>query len=258
MVDLKRILLIAGETGRIMLENGAETYRVEEVITRISHGLGVHHAESFVTPTGIFVSLTDINNNTLTLVERVKQRSTDLEKITRINNLSRKIGTMAHSIDDVEAELRSIKAIKKLPSKLILPLSAAMAASFAYVYGGTIYDCLAAFMVGGLVRLATILLGNARMNDFFINIVGGATAALFALIFHALGISASIDKVIIGSIMQLVPGLAITNGIRDTITGDLLSGIARSVESFLIAVAIAVGAGIVLKLWIDNFSVLLW
>ena len=49
--------------------------------------------------------------------------------------------------------------------------------------------------------------------------------------------------------MLLVPGLAITNAIRDTISGDLLAGISRAVEAFLIAVAIAVGSGIVLRLW---------
>ena len=50
--------------------------------------------------------------------------------------------------------------------------------------------------------------------------------------------------------MLLVPGLAITNAIRDTISGDLISGISRGLEAFLVAVAIAAGTGVILRLWI--------
>lgn len=58
----------------------------------------------------------------------------------------------------------------------------------------------------------------------------------------------NLDKIIIGSIMLLVPGLTITNAIRDTIAGDFLSGITKGAEAFLIAVSIAVGTGAVLSL----------
>ena len=50
--------------------------------------------------------------------------------------------------------------------------------------------------------------------------------------------------------MLLVPGLAITNAIRDTIAGDYVSGVARAADAFLCAVAIAVGAGFVMYFWI--------
>ena len=62
------------------------------------------------------------------------------------------------------------------------------------------------------------------------------------------------DKVIIGSIMLLVPGLAITNAIRDTVAGDLVSGLARGAEAFLTAIAVAVGTGVVLSFWIRVFG----
>ena len=50
--------------------------------------------------------------------------------------------------------------------------------------------------------------------------------------------------------MLFVPGLAITNAIRDTIAGDLVSGLTRAAEAFFVAISIAVGTGIVLSLWI--------
>ena len=54
--------------------------------------------------------------------------------------------------------------------------------------------------------------------------------------------------------MLLVPGLAITNAIRDTIAGDLVSGLARAIEAFLVAIGIAIGSGIILGFWISTFG----
>ena len=59
----------------------------------------------------------------------------------------------------------------------------------------------------------------------------------------------SLDALIIGSLMLLVPGLAITNAIRDSLSGDLISGMTRGVEAVLIAIAVALGPGLVMSLW---------
>ena len=50
--------------------------------------------------------------------------------------------------------------------------------------------------------------------------------------------------------MLFVPGVAITNSIRDFLSGDMLAGLTRMVEAFLTAVSLAAGAGLVLKLWV--------
>lgn len=41
----------------------------------------------------------------------------------------------------------------------------------------------------------------------------------------------NLDKVMIGDIMLLIPGIAMTNAIRDIIMGDTVSGTMRLVES---------------------------
>jgi uncharacterized membrane protein YjjP (DUF1212 family) len=92
-------------------------------------------------------------------------------------------------------------------------------------------------------------MSKVRFNEFFTYILGGVIAALLSLLAVDLGLALHADKVIIGSIMILVPGIAIVNGIRDMIMGDLVAGISRIVEAFFIAVAIAAGSGIVLSLF---------
>lgn len=249
-MDINRIIHVAAEAGRIVLQSGGETYRVEETITRICTSLGVKDTDSFVTPTGIILSATDENGKTISLVKRIHHRTVDLEKLSKINQLSRSTQNKYISIDDIEKELAAIEQTKKYTKFTLIICSCFAAAFFTLLFGGNYKDFTASFLIGGVLELISIVLGSIKINDFFINVVGGAAASFLAIIAVNINLGNHIDKITIGSIMLLVPGLAITNAIKDTISGDLLAGISRAVEAFLIAIAIAIGSGIVLKLWL--------
>ena len=49
--------------------------------------------------------------------------------------------------------------------------------------------------------------------------------------------------------MLFVPGVALTNSIRDFLSGDMLSGVARLMEAMLTAISLAAGAGVVIKIF---------
>ena len=42
--------------GRIIMENGGETYRAEETINRMGSGFGLDQVDSFAVPSGLFIS----------------------------------------------------------------------------------------------------------------------------------------------------------------------------------------------------------
>lgn len=249
-----KVLNLAAHAGKIILQNGAETYRVEETMVKICTAFNIKEADSFVTPTGIMLSITCNNGEIVSTVKRVQNRTVNLEKISRINNLSRIIQKNKLSIDDVEKELRIIEDSKSYSNCIMIFFAGIGAAFFTPLFGGGLNDSFVALITGFLIKSISIIFSKMNLNDFFINIIGGSIAALVALIFYKLGIINSVDKSIIGSIMLLVPGLAITNAVRDTIAGDLVSGVARGLEAFLTAVAIAVGTGIVFKIWITFFG----
>lgn len=253
-MDLNKVLHVATDAGRIILENGGETYRVEETIGRICNAFGIDDAESFATPTGIIVSISDKNEKTYSLVRRVQNRTLNLQKIHEVNNLARNIVDKKYTIDEVMNELKKIdKGIRYSEITTIL-WSAIAAGSFSLLFNGNIKDFFCAFFIGLLLKKFTILSSNLSINQFFINSIGGAIASLLALSLGKINIASSVDSVTIGSIMLLVPGLAITNAIRDTIAGDFLSGLIRAAEAFLIAVSIAAGSGLVFKLWLNIFG----
>ena len=76
---------------------------------------------------------------------------------------------------------------------------------------------------------------------------GGAGQPCLLQALGLAGVACSLDKVIIGGIIPLVPGVALTNGIRDVANCDYLSGTIRAIDAVLIAAGIALGVGLVLK-----------
>lgn len=249
-LDINKLLHLSTYAGKIMLQSGAEIYRVEETICRICESYEIDEASSFVTPTGIMVSIC-YNNQTYSFINRVTVRGVDLHKIERVNDLSRRISSFKPSFDLIEDELKEINNTPRYSYKLTLLASALAAGCFSYLFGGNLYDSLAAFLIGILIKVFAIEFSKMALNEFFINTICAGTAAVFAILFLNLGFVTNIDNTIIGSIMLLVPGLAITNAIRDIIAGDYLAGIIKTSEAFLVAIAIAVGTGGVISFWLN-------
>lgn len=252
-MDMNKLLHVATFAGKIMLESGGETYRVEETICRICSSFGAEVADSFVTPTGIMVSICH-ENKTYSLINRVTSRSVDLNKVDRINDLSRKLQLEDINIDDFSEMLKSINKGERYSFPITIAFSALAAGSFSILFGGNFHDLIAASIIGFLIKVLAIEFQKLSINEFFTNCIGGALAAILALILFTLGIASNIDKTIIGSIMLLVPGLSITNAIRDTIAGDFLAGLTKASEAFLVAISIAVGTGAVLSFWINTLG----
>ena len=102
IIDENKVIDVVLIAGRILLEAGAETYRVEDTMNRIAHSYGLHDTYSFVTSTAIIFSL---NDRTSTRLIRIRERTTDLEKIALTNSLSRKISNNQLTIDEAKTEL---------------------------------------------------------------------------------------------------------------------------------------------------------
>lgn len=252
-MNMNKLLQVSTFAGKIMLESGGETYRVEETICRICSSFGATVADSFVTPTGMMVSISH-NDQTYSLIKRVTSRSVDLNKVDKINDLSRRLQNENINIDEFNEMLKKINEGERYSITTTLIYSALAAGSFAILFGGNFKDLIAATIIGFFLKLLLIQFQKLSINEFFINCIGGAFTAVLTLILFTLGIASNIDKTIIGAIMLLVPGLAITNAIRDTIAGDFLAGLTKASEAFLVAVSIAVGTGAVLSFWINTLG----
>ncbi|MDP2174167.1 MAG: threonine/serine exporter family protein [Candidatus Cloacimonadaceae bacterium] len=247
---------LALEIGRILLEGGSTTNRVELMMIKVCTCFGYPLTEAFVTPTGIFLSLSDGVNDISTSIKRIPTRRIDLGKITRVNKLVYKLEEISkdESIVNMSAaefrkELLEIENERVWPEWLKLFCGGGTAGFFCLLFGGSWLEFAVAYLVGVMVSIALKYISILGINNFLMNALGAALIVIFAKTLDYWVPNIRVDSIIIGGIMLLVPGLAIVNAIRDTMSGDLVSGTARGAEALFIAVAIATGSGSMLKLW---------
>lgn len=248
-LEVKEVLNIALLSGEILLTSGSEIYRVEDTIERICSAYGFE-CESFVTPTGIFVSSWATGNmdESVSLIKRIRNRSINLHNIELINTFSRDLQKATMSYDEA---IKILKGIQDAPYfSFMKRLTAAGFTSFAYaiLLKGSYIEGLLTACISMLIYSLLEKMNNADLSPYFKNFLCSFVAGLFSVTAGVLIGNLNVDSVIVGSIMILVPGLAITNGIRDALHGDILSSQARVVEALIIVTSIGVGVGIALLL----------
>ena len=244
-----KVFQMARLIGEVMLEAGAESYRVEDTVRRVLSVTHFSQVEAFTTHTGITISMGNPDTVPITSVQRVSNRTYHLGKIEMANDVSRRFVGGKITVEEATAEL---ERIRKEPFDykpyVYLPLCACTCGSFAIIFGGNLKDLFATLLVGFLYGVASLVISHMRENTFFGDLLSsfliGAATVLFT---YVIPIAEHPDIVIAGSIMPLVPGMAITNAIRDTLRGDYLSGLARTVESIITAVVIAGGAALLVN-----------
>ncbi len=259
-ITLNKVAELAIETGRIVLENGGETHRVEEMMHNVCSSFGFEKNESYVTLTGMFLTLKSETGEIVTVIKRIETRQVDLDRISAISKLTHdlkkrncdpkkdpKYNPMTY--DEFNQRLDDIRAKKQYPEWVKYLCGGATPGFFCLLFGGGWLEFSVAFVMGFVITIILKYLTKLHLNAFLLNAIGAGLVVWFAKMAGLYVGYMNIDKVIIGGIMLLVPGLSITNAIRDTMAGDLVAGTARTVEAMYISAAIATGAGSMLKLW---------
>ena len=232
---------LAATMGYHLAMSGAETFRVEDTIHRILLAYGVE-CEVFAIPNSVSVSLEAANGKPLMIMRRIGFHGNDLEKMEKLNALSRQICAKKPAADEAMEWLHETLASCRTYSTGAFYLGNVLVGiGFCLVFGGALSDCLWAGLIGLIIGLVTRFMDRREANPFFSTILASCLMALPAYAAAGLGWLKSPDAAIIGALMLLVPGLLITNSMRDIIYGDTNSGIFRIVQVVLTALAIALG-----------------
>ncbi|MHC5269906.1 threonine/serine exporter family protein [Enterococcus sp. LJL98] len=225
--------------GKIMMESGSEVYRVEDTMNRIARSAGRRDSVSYVTATGIFISLKESHQ---TQVENVGERSINLEKIVAVNQLSRDFSMNNIRLEELSTALKAIDIEHiHFPYWLQIVSAGIVSSTLMFIFGGFWFDFPATFFIGCVGFLLKDYAHNylkIPFLDYFLASLGIGVLALLCVHFHW---ALSVDHLIIGSVMPLVPGVAITSSFRDILAGHMISGLVRGTEAMIIAMAIGVG-----------------
>ncbi|MBR3166308.1 MAG: threonine/serine exporter family protein [Lachnospiraceae bacterium] len=239
------VMQLASKMGEILLRNGAEIYRVMDTVQRVIKACGYENHSVYVLSNGIFITINEGEPDACTSIKHVPIGSVNLEKLARVNQISRNLCNGYITREMAYAGLTEIERKVNYSDFGMAMAYAFGSAGFDLILGGSFLDSIAAFFIGlGLFYVLKFLSGFGHVSRFPANIGGALFVTIFAAAFAASGLDMSFDSIVIGSIMPLVPGYAITTSIRDLFNGDYLSGIIHMLDAFLTAACIAIGAGI--------------
>ena len=234
--------------GEMLLNSGAEIKRVEQTINRLGKAYGAARMDVFAITSSIVVTMSFPDGTEITQTRRIEQPAgTDLSRLERLNALSRRCCENGMSIRELAEEMDRIRK-EDTGSWYVYLGSVIGAAAFSVFFGGTVQDGIAAGVFALFICFCQNVLSPFCPNRVIFNLlcslaagigIYGVTAVI--PVFHA-------DKIIIGDIMLLIPGIAMTNAVKDMLVGDTIAGTMRLLESLLWAGALA--GGFMASMWL--------
>ena len=239
--EMQSVLHQLMDLGMAMMANGAEVNRVEDTLNRLGRAYGARQTNVLVITSSIIITMIFPDGQELTQTRRIlNPGGTDFTKLEKLNALSRECCARPLTAAQLGSRIQSICS-DDMPRSVLWLSSILTAGSFTLFFDGNIPDALTAMFFAVIVCILQEKLAPLCPNRIVFN--------LLAAMVTGLGIGATVhllpflhgDKIMIGDIMLLIPGLAMTNSIRDMLVGDTISGIMRLIESLLWAAALAFG-----------------
>lgn len=238
---MEKLLNCAMNIGEEMLISGAEVHRVEDSLYRLCSAFGAERTDVFIITSSMIVTVHTKEGDILTQTRRITATGTDFEKLDRLNDLSRRICYEGMSPEMIDAELARISKVRTYPFWSEVLSYAFIAGAFTLFFGGTWTEALVSLVIGAAVRLLILFSDRTVKNKIFTKFIASFASAGAAYLAMHINVVSDVDEIIIGNIMTLIPGIGLTNALRDLFTGDSIAGLLRTVEAALTALAIAAG-----------------
>ena len=250
---------VLGLAGMLILENGGDTHRAEETAERICAAACHPGSDVLALPTGLMITVApycgadgagEDDGAPVSIIRRVKKRTINLSKLERVNRAARSYIDGKLTLAETLAKLREIDSTPRQNRFVSAVYAGISSGLFTALFDGGWFEFAVSFACGFAVQLIATAFKHSGIFHFAISLIGGAVIAAVAVTAVTLAGFGNLNLIIIGSIMTLLPGLAMTNAIRDAMTGDLVSGVARLADVMIISLSLAGGVGIVLSLYI--------
>lgn len=239
---------IAANAGAIMLANGAEVYRVEDTVERIIRSKdSIKDVDVWSSFNVIIISFSyegHIHSN----VRRVKSRSNNLYYVDKVNTFSRNFSKGLYSLDEAVVQIEEIKKSKGVPARYKIFGATVAGGAYSFLIGAGLMEIVGALFVALTGYAFTLFLEKNKLNYFVVHFLYGFFVALISTLVSLLT-SANNDIIIISAMMAFLPGMLITNAVRDVMSGDAISGMTGAAIAILISIGLALGVAIPISLF---------
>jgi uncharacterized membrane protein YjjP (DUF1212 family) len=222
---------------------GYATADLEERVLSIADAFGLEGAEIFATPTNVDISVGLIPHQR-SYALRMRPPTVDLDAIGRLDDL---VHDVLDALSDAREALTRLAEIEARPLRrrwyVRLGAYSLAGAALTPVLGGGRWDVLAAALVGLIVGLVAIPAHRARA-EAMIAPLGAGAASFSAAVLAWLGLKTSPDVVTLAALVTLLPGMALTIGVRELATEHLQSGVANTANALVQLFGLVFGVGV--------------
>lgn len=240
MKDDAELLHQLMDMGELLLSCGAEVNRVEDTLIRMGICSGASRMNVFVITSSIVITMQLPDGKEMTETRRITGGATNFKILEELNGLSRRFCAAPCAPEKLREEIHVLKRQQSREKEFLFGCALA-SGSFAMFFGGGFADGLLSALIGFLIGMAQRRLQHITPNPLIFNLLCSFAMGVLVLLPGKAFPFLHADKVMIGDIMLLIPGLAMTNSVRDVLVGDTISGMMRLVESLLWAGGIACG-----------------
>lgn len=253
------------DIGEGMLRSGAENFRLEDSFYRMCRSYGFVKSDVFVIPSNIQVTVETPEGEIITQIRHVNGGEPNFDRLDYLNNLCRYV--CQNTPDEKELHEKYLEVMNRPKQKRLTRYLAGImgGTGFAVFFGSNTKDALVAAVVSILIVYVGDLLSKREDNLMVYNTLMAFMGELIIILASRVGLADHPDRIMIGIVMLLISGLSTTNGIRDILQSDFISGFLHIMSSMLGAAGIAFGIAIALLMFhegttdtfILNYSILI-
>ena len=241
------------DIGESMLISGAENYRIEDSLYRMCRSYGFVKYDVFVIPSNIQITVETENGDIITQVRHIENADIDFDQLDYMNNLCRYI--CSHTPDEEELQKKYQEVKNRPPQHPAAKYFAGVmgGTGFAVFFGCNFKDAIVAVIVSLMIVVVGKWLEKREGNLFVYNTILSFLSEVIIVLSVRNGFADHPERIMIGIVMLLISGLSTTNGIREILQKDYISGFINIMNSILGAAGIAVGTALAM-LMLNDFS----
>lgn len=241
------------DIGESMLISGAENYRIEDSLYRMCRSYGFVKYDVFVIPSNIQITVETENGDIITQVRHIENADIDFDQLDYMNNLCRYV--CSHTPDEEELQKKYQEVKNRPPQHPAAKYFAGVmgGTGFAVFFGCNFKDAIVAVIVSLMIVVVGKWLEKREGNLFVYNTILSFLSEVIIVLSVRNGFADHPERIMIGIVMLLISGLSTTNGIREILQKDYISGFINIMNSILGAAGITVGTALAM-LVLNDFS----
>jgi len=241
------------DIGESMLISGAENYRIEDSLYRMCRSYGFLKYDVFVIPSNIQITVETAEGEIITQVRHIENADIDFDQLDYMNNLCRYV--CSHTPDEEELQKKYQEVKNRPPQHPAAKYFAGImgGTGFAVFFGCNFKDAIVAVIVSLMIVVVGKWLEKREGNLFVYNTILSFLSEVIIVLSVRNGFADHPERIMIGIVMLLISGLSTTNGIREILQKDYISGFINIMNSILGAAGIAVGTALAM-LMLNDFS----